>query len=369
MSKYDVQAIRNKLKNTMSGKYSDPDEFKPEKANSSTDPLKYRFFIMPPLLKGDVLKSGEVKKSMEQFFISHANHWINDKPYPCPRVWDGSDCKVCQFGFDLLKEEANQKDEDKRRKIIRQWMPTTYHMVNIFFLNWKGNPEELRGKVKFFNASKTLFDQWTTTLMRDDCGDPEDPQAFGIFFDENAAFTYELQVLKQGRQNSYKTSKFLSNGGEPVPMIKAKPGESNEEVLAKLLRSRHNLWEKIHAPDIEKLERVFSVMTHGDDDGDDNGGFDQDETANNKITESRSAPAAKPQQKTTKAPIKEDAEDAEDDDDEDVVTHLADDDLSSEMPMSKKEEKTPASKPVAKTSGDDDASEIDDLLSQLDDDD
>lgn len=357
MSKYDVQAIRNKLKTTMTGKYSDPDEFKPEKANSTTDPLKYRFFIMPPLLKGDMLKTGEVKRSMEQFFISHANHWINDKPYPCPRVWEGGDCKVCQFGFDLLKEEANQKDEDKRRKIIRQWMPTTYHMVNIYFLNWKGNPEELRGKVKFYNASKTLFDQWTTTLMRDDCGDPEDPQAFGIFFDENAAFTYELQVLKQGRQNSYKTSKFLSNGGEPVPMIKAKPGESNEEVLAKLLRCRHNLWDKITTPDIEKLERVFSVMTHGDDS--DDGGFDQDENVSTKIVENKvaSKPATKPSK-----PVDDD-----DSDDEDVVTHLSDD-LSSEMPISKKEPK-PAAKPAAKASAaDDDANEIDDLLSQLDDD-
>lgn len=362
MSKYDVQAIRNKLKSTMTGKYSDPDEFKPEKANSTTDPLKYRFFIMPPLLKGDVLKTGEVKRSMEQFFISHANHWINDKPYPCPRVWDGSDCKVCQFGFDLLKEEANQKDEDKRRKIIRQWMPTTYHMVNIFFLNWKGNPEELRGKVKFYNASKTLFDQWTTTLMRDDCGDPEDPQAFGIFFDENAAFTYELQVLKQGRQNSYKTSKFLSNGGEPVPMIKAKPGESNEEVLAKLLRCRHNLWDKITAPDIEKLERVFSVMTHGDDS--DDGGFDQDENdSNNRLIENKVA-ATKSVAKPTKAVVTDDEAD-----DEDVVTHLSDDDdLSSEIPIAKAKPSTNhATKPQAKAD-DDDSSEIDDLLSQLDDD-
>lgn len=357
MSKYDVQAIRNKLKSTMTGKFADPDEFKPEKANSTTDPIKYRFFILPPLAKGDMLKSGEVKKSMDQFFISHANHWINDKPYPCPRVWGGSDCKVCQFGFDLLKEEVNQKDEDKRRKIIRQWMPTTYHMVNIFFTNWKGNPEDLRGKVKFYNASKTLFDQWTSTLMRDDCGDPDDPQAFGIFFDENSAFPFELQVLKQGRQNSYKTSKFLPNGGEPVPMIKNKAGEPDEAMLEKLLRSRHNLWTKINEPDHEKLDKVFSVMTHGDDD--DDGGFDQDEVSN-KV---QSKPA--PQPKAAPKP----ADDDDDEDDEDVVTHLSgddDDDLSSESPIA--EEKAPAAKPAA-SKDDDDSSEIDDLLSQLDDDD
>ena len=339
MSKYDVQAIRNKLKSTMTGRFNDPDEFKPEKAASTTDPIKYRFFILPPLFKGDELKSGEVNKSMDQFFISHANHWINDKPHPCPRVWDGSECPVCKFGFDLLKEEENQRDEDKRRKIIRQWMPTTYHMVNIFFSTWKGNPEDLRGKVKFYNASKTLFDQWTSTLMRDDVGDPDDPQAYGVFFDENAAFTYELQVLKQGRQNSYKTSKFLPNGGKPTPMITAKSKKEQEEILTKLLRNRHNLWDKINQPDIEKLNSVFSVMTNGDDEPDDGGfssrsGFDEDEVTNNKPTVVS-----------------------------DSITD--DDDLSDESPM---EEEKGSLVSANASSDDDDSNEIDDLLSQLDDD-
>lgn len=374
MSKYDVNAIRQKLKQSMSGKFTDPDEFKPDKAKSTTEAIKYRFFVLPPLFKGDVLKSGTVERSMDQFFISHANHWINDKPYPCPRVWDGSECKVCQFGFDLLKEEENQKDEDKRRKVIKQWMPTTYHMVNIFFTNWKGNPEDLRGKVKSYNASKTLFDQWTAALMRDDAGDPEDPQAFGVFFDENAGFVYELQNLKQGRQNSYKTSKFLPNGGVGIPMIKNKDGSANTEMLEKLLKNRHNLWDKIEVPDETKINKVFNAMTHGDDDDDDDGGFDEDETTTE--TKKSKPKAEKPKaEKPKPAPV-------EDDEDEDVVTHLADDDddddnsLADESPLvddtpdeepAKKEE--PAK--VAAGGGDDDVNsdEIDDLLSQLDDDD
>ena len=75
-SKYDVNAIRQKLKQSMSGKFTDPDEFKPDKAKSTTEAIKYRFFVLPPLFKGDVLKSGTVARSMDQFFISHANHWI-----------------------------------------------------------------------------------------------------------------------------------------------------------------------------------------------------------------------------------------------------------------------------------------------------
>lgn len=377
-SKYDVNAIRQKLKQSMSGKFTDPDEFKPDKAKSTTEPIKYRFFVLPPLLKGDKLKSGVIDRSMEQFFISHANHWINDKPYPCPRVWDGSECKVCQFGFDLLKEEINQKDEDKRRQVIRQWMPTTYNMVNIFFTNWKGNPEDLRGKVKFYNASKTLFDQWTAALMRDDAGDPEDPQAFGVFFDENAGFVYELQVLKQGRQNSYKTSHFLANSGNPMPMIRNKDGSPNEELLAKLLRLRHNLWDKIEVPDEQKILKIFNVMTHGDDD-DDSGGFDEDET---QPKEEKKAEKPKSDKKESKPKPKSD------DDDEDVVTHLADDDedakapaadesddsLADEAPLADEPAKEPAEEKKAEKpkdgGGDDvDSDEIDDLLSQLDDDD
>jgi hypothetical protein len=376
-SKYDVNAIRQKLKQSMSGKFTDPDEFKPDKAKSTTEAIKYRFFVLPPLFKGDVLKSGKVEQSMDQFFISHANHWINDKPYPCPRVWhDSAECKVCQFGFDLLKEDVNQKDEDKRRKVIKQWMPTTYNMVNIFFTNWKGNPEELRGKVKFYNASKTLFDQWTAALMRDDAGDPEDPQAYGVFFDESAGFVYELQVLKQGRQNSYKTSKFLPNGGEPMPMLKNKDGSPNTEMLEKLLKLRHNLWDKIEVPDEGKINKIFNVMTHGDDDDDDgSGGFDEDENT----------PAATESKKETK---KEKSK-PKDDDDEDVVDHLADDDdaapdlddsgddedsLADEAPLvddSGDDDDGKEKEKVTAGGGDDDVNseEIDDLLSQLDDDD
>ena len=390
-SKYDVNAIRQKLKQSMSGKFTDPDEFKPDKAKSTTEAIKYRFFVLPPLFKGDVLKSGTVARSMDQFFISHANHWINDKPYPCPRVWGGSGrCDVCQFGFDLLKEEENQKDEDKRRKVIKQWMPTTYHMVNIFFTNWKGNPEDLRGKVKYYNASKTLFDQWTVALMRDDAGDSEDPQAYGVFFDENAGFVYELQNLKQGRQNSYKTSKFLPNGGVGVPMIKNKDGSPNVEMLAKLLKLRHNLWDKIEIPDEAKIKKIFNVMTHGDDVDDDNdGGFDKDETE----AKSSKSPKPKDEQKAKSDKKKDkpkpaDDDDDDDDDDEDVATHLADDvapddtapddddSLADEAPLV--DDSTPESKPAKKEpakvagGGDDDdvsSDEIDDLLSQLDDDD
>jgi len=380
MSKYDVNAIREKLKRSMSGKFNDPDEFKPAKANSTTEAIKYRFYVLPPLMRGDVLKTGEVKDTMEHFFMQHGNHWINNRPTPCPRVWDGTECKICSFGFDLLKDKDLKDDEPRRRAIVDQWMPSSYNMVNIFFTGWKGNPEELRGQVKFYNAPKSVTDQWMTALMREDSGDPEDPQAYGVFFDENAAFQFELQVLKQGRQQSYKTSRFLPNGGDPQAML----GEgSTEASLTKLLRKRHNLFDKVERPDLEKISKVFNVLVNGDDDNDDDGGFDSDET--NKVKETKVVKENKPKESKVPKAVETKPKTKpkpDDDDDEDVITHLTDDDdnddvlvtsddsLDDEAPFSDNDDDGDDVVAAVVTSDDDvDSDELDDLLSQLDDDD
>ena len=306
---YDVNAIRKSLQKAVSGRFSDPDEFRPEKAKSNVEPLKYRFFILPPLQSGDVLKAGSVKKSMDNVFLRHGQHWINDRPHPCPRVYDGSECAVCSTGFQLLQECKDKKLGDERKQaILRQWMPTTYYMVNIFFTNWKGNPEELRNKVKFYNAPKTCVDKWTATLMRDDKGDDEDPDAFGVFFDESSAFCFELAVLKEGKSNSYKTSAFVKNNGIPVPMIRNADDTPNTKAIELLLKSRLNLWEKVEVPDPEKLRRLSSQLISGDDADDaipSGGGFDDDEnTAAPEPAKAVSPPEEKPKQVVSRTEAK-----------------------------------------------------------------
>lgn len=295
---YDVNAIRKSLQKAVSGKFSDPDEFRPEKAKSNVEALKYRFFILPPLRQGDALKTGPVKKEMDNFFLRHGQHWINDRPHPCPRVYDGSECAVCNTGFQLLQECKDKKLGDERKQsILRQWMPTTYYMVNIFFTNWKGNTEDLRNKVKFYNAPKTCVDKWLATLMRDDKGDDEDPDAFGVFFDESAAFAFELNVLKEGKSNSYKTSSFIKNQGIPVAMIRNADDTPNTKAIEALLKARVNLWEKVEVPDPEKLRRLASQLISGDDDDTpSNGGFDMDEVAAPAptVAHEHKAPVSKP---------------------------------------------------------------------------
>ena len=45
---YDINEMRKKL-SQMTGRMSDPDEFRPKKNESTTEPIKYRFFVLPPL--------------------------------------------------------------------------------------------------------------------------------------------------------------------------------------------------------------------------------------------------------------------------------------------------------------------------------
>lgn len=370
---YDVESIRKRLKKSMGGKFNDPDQFRPDNAKSATEPIKYRFFVLPPLMEGDELKTGTVGKTMDQFFVQHADHWVNSKPTPCPRVWENEECPICQFGFDLLREE---KDENKRREIVKVWMPSTYYMVNIFFTKWDGNPEELRGRVKFYNAPKTCFDIWTAALLRDDKGDEDEPQAHGVFFDESAAFQFQLESLKQGRNNSYKTSKFVTTDGIPIPML-GKKGSPNEAGIAKLLKLRHNLWDKIQVPDMDKVQRVYRVMIDADDEEDESGGFDDDETideAKEEKKETKTKDKAKSKTKDKKKDKKKEEPVVDDDvidDDDDVI-----DDLPDKKPVTDDEDfvDDDDDKDDDATTDDDadnsavGSSEIDSLLSQLEDD-
>lgn len=372
---YDIETIRKNIRKAVSGKYTDPDEFRPDKAKDKDNPIKYRFFILPPFKEGDLLKGGPATASMDNFFVPNGQHWINDKPHGCPRVWDNSDCPVCSIGFDLLKECKEKKaDDERKQQVLRTWMPATYYMVNIYFTNWKGNPEDLRGKVKYYNAPKTCLDKWMATLMKDDKGDEEDPDAYGVFFDETAAFCFELVAAKEGKNNGYKTSAFIKNNGIPVPMIMNEDRTPNSKKLEALLQQRINLFTKIEKPDSAKLEREAKRML-GDDDDDNGGGFDSDETI--EVPPSNTSQKAvlfglssvvQTEAKATQKPVRARSEMTETakkpqptvDDDEDMMDHLVDNSLDNETPLAE-------SKSDDKSSDDIDGDDINSLLSQLED--
>ncbi len=336
---YNIDDIRKKLKDSSKGKSIDPDEFRPKKIDNQNDQMKYRFFILPPFQQGDKVRGGAASQSMDQFFIHHGTHWIQNRPHACPRLHYNEECPICQFGFDLLGET---KDDEKRKNIVRDWMPNSAYMVNIFFPPWiKSNPEELRGRVMFYNAPKTCFDLWMACVMRDESNE-EDPEAFGVFFDETAGFLFELNVVRKGKNNSYAASKFIANNGQPQPMVR-------DDNFKMLLESRHNLFEKLQKPDPVAIKRLATSLIDGDSASVEEGssGFDVDESTPVKSnTKSFSAEAPfdeeSPKPKTKKVIVEDDEDDA---------------------PIIKKK-----SNPVNKKQDDDEES-VERLLSQLNDDD
>jgi hypothetical protein len=342
---YEIESIRKKLQESTKGKSIDPDEFRPKKAESDTQAVKYRFFILPPFQTGDKIKGGKASRGMDQFFIHHGAHWIQQRPHACTRLFHEEECPICQFGFDLLKET---KDEEKRKLIVRDWMPNSSYLVNIHFPSWvKTNPEELRGRTMFYNAPKTCFDLWVACAMRDESSE-EDPEAYGAFFDEAAGFLFELNVIKKGKNNSYAASKFLANSGNPQPMVR-------DDNFKALLESRINLFEKMLKPDSIALKRIAQNLINGDSASlEESSGFDVDEdqtpaakTKNSNKEFSSEEPFEESKPKSKKAQVIVDSDDEE------------------EAPKAKKKEE----KHTRKVEDDDDDESVERLLSQLEDDD
>ena len=258
MSKYDVKQIRQKMKEKK-GYAKDPLQFIPPNVKDD-DSVKFRFYILPPLREGENVFGGDVaSKSMELFYIQNGDHWIDRRPYPCPKLHDGDDCPMCNLGFDLMNETT---DRNERSAIARKHLPQTKYAVNIYFPNSKSVPEEYRGKTMWYNAPKTVLDIWEECIYKDAEGDPEDPQAFGCFYDEEEAYLFQLEVVKNGEWNDYKKSKFLTNVGKnPV-------SKDTKAVLA----LRHDLYSKFSPRDVEAIKGKVNSFVNKEEDG-----FDEEE--------------------------------------------------------------------------------------------
>ena len=274
--KYDIHKIRDQVKKKV-GKHSDPFEFKPPKAEDGKTPIKFRFYILPPFEEGDELATAAAEQSMDEFFLRNGSHYIDNKRHGCPRVINDDGCGVCQHGFDLMSETT---DRDQRRAIAQRLLPGTYYMVNIYFPNCKPNPEELRGQVRWYNCPKTVFDMWEDCLFRDDDGgDPQEPLPFGVFYDEENAYLFQLEVVKQGQGNNYGKSKFFVTESMQTRPLSGKADAPDEAKIAEILAKRHNLFDKL--PDVvpADIERVARNLSGDEgDEGDPGGGFDADET-------------------------------------------------------------------------------------------
>jgi hypothetical protein len=290
--KYDVAKIRKALDATLKQKHKDPTAFLPPKAKAGEEHL-YRFFVLPPLQRGDKCANGVASNSMDSFLINAGTHFYNKKAYACSRVTpfatDEDICPICDIGFKLLGE-ATTKEEKQR--ISKVWMPWVKYYINIYFPK-KTKQEDLAGKVLVYGANKTVIDVMTSCIYNDDEGDEYQPKPCGIFYNENAAYLFQLSYKLKGDFNTYEASSFIVNS-----KIGKMPIAASDEEIQAILDSRYDLFLRCEKPNMAELNKLSSIMLEGDDDDDDDG-FNKREEA--------SEPAAKPEAPKTEAKAKTEA--------------------------------------------------------------
>lgn len=288
---YDIEKIRQQVKQKIK-KIRDPSEFRVPKVEEGKT-LKFRFFVLPPLSQGDTCNEGKstCEVGAELFYIPSGAHYIDNKRIGCPRVINDEECQICQYGFDLMQEVDNstKQGKDRRSAISKQIMPAQYYLVNLYFPSTDVNPEEVRGRVLWWNAPKTVVDKWLDCLYRDDDGgDPSEPLPYGVFFDENAASMFQLEVCKDGQMNSYKTSKFLTTI-KPRPICAEKDGKAITKRIADVLSKRHNLYEKLPTINYEEIAKVAAALSGRAANNAASSGFDHDEEGvQDQVEESKS---------------------------------------------------------------------------------
>lgn len=235
---YDLESIRGKMRKRKGGKAKDPNEWRPDKAEIGK-PLKWKFFILPPV------------ESMDIWYYEHGQHWIEKNVIECPRIHDGTSCPLCQFGFDLMKET---EEKDERRKIAKNYLASSRYAVNIYFPAVASTPTELRGKVMWFSMPQSVYAIMEEVIMRDPPdSDALEPEAHGIFFDPKSAFPFVLEAKKKGDFNSYESSHFINKN---MPITKG-----NDEKIGAIIGQRHDIPSLFAERDIDPLQTIVDNIT------------------------------------------------------------------------------------------------------------
>ena len=280
-----LRRVRERLQQKKGGYKQDPNLWKAPQVGVNEE-FKVKCYVLPPLEKGETCTSGKAAHGMDGlFFTQVGDHWINRKRYPCPRVYDGDECAFCQLGFDLL---STLDDKKARSETSRKYLPRTQYVVNLWFPPYKGTPDDLKGQVKYYAMPKTIFDKLDECLQRDNAGDdPDDPAAWGLFYETDDAIPLSIVINRKGDYNSYVDSKLLANGRGPIAKSAAE--------IKKILAMRHDIPAKYPERTEENrkaLQGFIDELYAGTQDkSDDDGGFDADETKD-------STPVSEPETKT-----------------------------------------------------------------------
>jgi len=259
----------------------DPDEFRPEKVKGDVK-KSYYFYVLPDIQKGEKCKSsgtkdGNASEGSLNYYYQNGYHWIDNTKLECPRCHDNEECALCSLDFELMK---GSDDKVYKSSVRSKYLASAHYAVNIYFLNFKDNPEELRGKVMWFNAPKTVFDKWDACITNDDPGSEEtELKAFGIFYHPyEGSYPFKLHVANKGDFNSYEESKFLAGNFAPlsVKIENGKPVLDNEgnkvpdlDRIQEILDQRHYLPSKFQTRDQARIQKVVDKYTAKESGNDD----------------------------------------------------------------------------------------------------
>lgn len=256
-----LEEVRKRMREKKGGRARDPMQFSAPQVKAGEE-LKLKFYVLPAVQEGDTIATGKPSKNMDLWFMLAGTHWINNKPYECPRIHDGEECRFCQLGFDLLK---GTDDDDQRKNIVKTYFPKQSWVVNVYFPPYSSTPQDLRGKVMWYAMPKTVFDIMESTIMREASRDELDPQAFGLFYEPNDAYVFQLDIKHQGGYNEYKSSKFLPATRGPIIKVKDS-AEMDEVAVANVLSQRHDLYTKFAPRDADALAKRAQEVLHGEPD-------------------------------------------------------------------------------------------------------
>lgn len=254
-----LEEVRRRMQKKSGGGFTkDPMQFSPKQVKDG-ETAKYKFYVLPPLEQGDACATGKASKTMDLWYVTVGTHWINRRPYECPRHHDDANCPYCQLGFDLLKD---CDDQDSKRNIISNYLAKSSHVVNIYFPPLESNPPELRGKVMWYSLPKAAFDAMEKAIMHDGSAeDSDDPVAYGLFYDPNDAYVFQLEVNHKGGFNEYSASKFLVKTKGPI--ARKQDGSADQVAIDKLLAVRHDIFTKYPARDANVLQAKVDEVLRG----------------------------------------------------------------------------------------------------------
>lgn len=282
-----LQKLRERSLSQNSGaKWSkDPKEWKPEQPKSPDEESVYRFYVLPHYNVGDVIDGNhevtqeDVDATHGWYFYTHGYHWINNRRLECPRLHDQERCPICDIGFNLMRTLPD--DKVARRKVAKNYLPSTKFAVNIYFPDNDKSPEDLRGKVMWTSVPKTVFDRFEACIHRDNAGDEDDPKAYGLFFDLDACYEFKMIVRLKGGYSTYEDSRFLPNTRGAI----LTDSKERQEVL----KQRSLLHSKFASRDADQLTKIANQILNGDSSmNDEPGGFDAVEsTESSKKTQTK----------------------------------------------------------------------------------